>query len=61
MAASRALRLGFALSLTGTGYVDLSLLHVPGNLRVTFVYARVCARGQIDRWMTVFVLKQGFK
>ena len=41
MAASRALRLGFALSLTGTGYVDLSLLHVPGNLRVTFVYARV--------------------
>ena len=41
MAASRALRLGFALSLTGTGYVNLSLLHVPGNLRVTFVYARV--------------------
>ena len=44
MAASRALRLGFALSLTGTGYVDLSLLHVPGNLRVTFVYARVLNR-----------------
>ena len=41
MAACLSLRLGFALSLTGTGYVDLSLLHVPGNLRVTFVYARV--------------------
>ena len=43
MAACRALRLGFALSPTGTGYVDLSLLHDQGNLLVTFVYARVYA------------------
>ena len=35
MAACRALRLGFALSPTGTGYVDLSLLHVPADLRVS--------------------------